>query len=238
MTDPQATRTIRWQVLAQALFRPRALALTIQSNPRWQFPAALILLAVVVLDFMSLPLFLRAVPQMAPPGLSPEMLGELIERSRLLRPVQILLSPLGLLAKWIVTAFLLRLMATILNQRVHLRTFFALVVYANLVHLLEMISKNILLWARFAATGTIVLNPPVGLDVLIHASGVPSSTLLSYANPFEVWFLVIMIGGTATLCRTTVARATGIVLPVWGFWLAAHLALALVREILTRQLGM
>lgn len=238
MTDRHRASIIRGWFLAQALFRPRALAAAIESTLDWRCPAALILLAVVALDFLSLPLFLRAVPQMAPSGLSPEMLAELVQRSRLLRPVQILLSPLGWLAQWIVTAFLLRLMAMVMNHPLRLRTFFVLVVHANLVHLLETLSKNLLLWLRFVATGTIVLDPPVGMDALIRPSSVPLSTILSYANPFEGWFLILLIGGTAALCRTTRARAAVIVLPVWGFWLAAHLAVALVREILTRQLGM
>ncbi|HXF06022.1 MAG TPA: YIP1 family protein [Blastocatellia bacterium] len=227
----------RRQILAQALFHPRALAVTLESDPRWGYPAALIILTTVVLDLLALPLFLRALPQMAPSGLSPEMVAELVERSRILKPTQILLSPFGLLAKWAITAFLLRLMATLMNRPVHFRKLLALVVYANVVHLLETVTKNLLLWSGYVATGAIDLNPPVGVDALVHPSGVVGSTLLRYANPFEVWFLAVLIRGVASLAGTTSVRGTAIVLPTWGFWLAADLALALVREILTRQLG-
>ena len=235
MNNTRHASKTRRQILAQALFHPRAL--TLESDLRWGYPAALIILTTVGLDLIALPLFLRALPQMAPSGLSSEMLAELVQRSRILKPIQILLSPLGLLAKWAITAFLLRLMATLMNRPVHFKKLFALVVYANVVHLLETVAKNLLLWLRYAAMGTIDLNPPVGLDALVHPSGVVSSTLLGYANPFEIWFLVMLIGGVASLAGTTSARGTAIVLPAWGFWLAAHLALALVREILTRQLG-
>lgn len=237
MNNTHSPSKSRRQILAQALFHPRALAVTVEGDPRWGYPAALIILTMVALDLIALPLFLRALPQMAPSGLSPEILAELVHRSRILKPIQILLSPLGLLAKWAITASLLNLMATLMNRPVHFKKLFALVVYANVIHLLETVTKNLLVWLRYAATGTIDLNPPVGVDALVHPSGVVPSTLLQYANPFEVWFLVMVIRGVATLGGTTSVRGTAIVLPAWGFWLAAHLALALVREILTRQLG-
>lgn len=237
MNNTHPASKTRRQILTQALFHPRALAVTLESDPRWGYPAALIILTTVVLDLIALPLFLRALPQMVPSGLSQEMVAELVERSRILKPAQILLSPLGLLATWAITAFLLRLMATLMNRPVHFKKLFALIVYANMVHLLETVAQNLLLWSRYAATGVIDLHPPVGVDALVHPSGVVLSTLLRYANPFEVWFLVVLIRGVAALGGTTSVRGTAIVLPAWGFWLAADLALALVREILTRQLG-
>ncbi len=234
MSTPSVTRR---QHLRQALFQPGALGRTLGSDPRWGFPAALILLTGMVLDVLALPLFLRAVPDMAPSGLSPEMLADLVHRSRLLRPIQIMLSPLGLLLKWVITAFLLTLMATLVNRKISFRKFFALIVSVDVIHLLEVITKNLLLWVRYGLTGVIVLHPPVGVDAVVRPSGTVPSVLLSYANPFEVWFLLGLMRGTAALSGTPMAKAAVIVLPVWGLWLMAHLALALVREILIRQLG-
>jgi hypothetical protein len=112
-----------------------------------------------------------------------------------------------------------------------------LVVYASFVPLVEVMVKNFVLWGRYGLDGTIVMDPPIGLDVLISSTGVGTSVLLQHANLFELWFVTLLIAGVAALCRVSKRSAAAIVLPVWGFWLLGHIAFALVKEILTRQLG-
>ncbi|GBC78302.1 hypothetical protein HRbin08_01789 [bacterium HR08] len=234
---------------AQALWAPRALAAAIeQERVSWQRPALVIIGALMALDFLALPLFMRALPQMAPVGLSPEMLLQLERTARIMRPIQIVLAPLGLLLKWAFTAVLLFGMGLLLlhpsspaqgrgARLVPVRMFFILVVYANLVVLLEELLKNFILWLRYFLTGAIVLRPAIGLDALVRPSDAALAIVLEHANLFDVWFLAILIGGVGALCRCSRARAAALVLPVWGFGVLAQMGLALVREVLTRQLG-
>ncbi len=236
-------------LFAQALWAPRALAVAIEEERAgWRRPALVIIGALIVLDVLALPLFMRALPQMAPVGLSPDMLLQLERTARIMRPIQIALSPLGLLLKWAFTAALLFGMGLLLlrpsspaegggARLVPVRMFFTLVVYANLVVVLEELLKNLILWLRYSLTGAIILRPAIGLDALVRPSDAALAVVLEHANIFDVWFLAILIGGVGALCRCSRARAAALVLPVWGFGVLAQMGLALVRDVLTRQLG-
>jgi hypothetical protein len=234
-------------LLARALWAPRALAVAIEEErANWRLPALVIIGTVMALDMLALPLFVRAIPQMAPVGLSPDMLGQLEQTARLMRPIQILLSPLGWLIKWAFTAVLLFGVELLLLRPatgaegarvVPVRSFFVLVVYANLVLVLEALLKNLILWLRYLLSGAIVLDPAVGVDALVRPSDPALAVVLAHVNVFEVWFLTILIGGVAALCRCSRSRAAALVLPVWGLGLLVRVGLALVREVLTRQLS-
>jgi hypothetical protein len=219
-----------------------------EGRGSWRVPALVIIGALMVMDFLSLPLFLRAVPQMAPVGLSPDMLLQLERTARIMRPLQILLSPIGLLLKWVFTAALLFGMELVVlrptshgeGQGTRLapaRQLFALVVYANVIVLLGEVFRNLLLWLRYLVTGAIAWHPAIGLDAFVRPSDAALAALLEQANIFEVWFLVILIGGVRALCRCSGSAALAIVMPAWGFGVLARIGLALVREVLTRQLG-
>lgn len=245
MNGSHATSSAR--LLARALWAPRALAAAIEEGRAdWRLPALVIIGAFVALDALALPLFVKAIPRMAPVGLSPDMLAQLEQTARLMRPIQILLSPLGWLLKWAFTAALLFGLELLLvrpaagaegARLVPVRRFFVLVVYANLVLLIEALLKNLILWLRYFLSGAIVLDPAIGLDVLLHPSDPALAVVLAHANVFEVWFLTILIGGVATLCRCSRSRAAALVLPVWGLGLLVRVGLALMREVLTRQLS-
>jgi hypothetical protein len=206
---------------------------------------------VVGLDFLSLSLFVKSLPQMAPQGLSAHQMAQYLETSRVMRPIQILLSPIGLLIRWAITALLLYAMSVALQRSpsrvtggnpsaptgTTFKKLFVLVVYASLVPLVEVLVKNLVLWVRYGLSETIVIDPPIGLDALFQSTGAGTSVLLQHANVFELWFLALLTAGVATLCRTSTHSALAIVLPVWGFWLLGHIAFAMVKEVLTRQLG-
>lgn len=244
-------RPTRFQLLKQALLAPSALAAVIDAGLGWRFPALVIAVVIVGLDFLSLSLFVESLPQMAPQGLSEHQMAQYLETSRVMRPIQILLTPVGLVIRWAVTALLLRTMSTALQRSpsgvaggnpaapkaVTFYKLLVLVVYASFVPLVEVMVKNFVLWGRYGLDGTIVMDPPIGLDVLISSTGVGTSVLLQHANLFELWFVTLLIAGVAALCRVSKRSAAAIVLPVWGFWLLGHIAFALVKEILTRQLG-
>jgi len=237
------------RLFAQALWAPRDLASAIEEGrARWSLPALTIIGALMLMDFLALPLFLRAVPQMAPVGLSPDMLLQLERTARIMRPIQILLSPLALLLKWAFTAALLFGMGLLVlgpatraegesARLAPVKKFFALVVYANIILLLEEIFRNLLLWLRYLLTGAIVLRPAIGLDAFVCPSEAALAVLVEQANVFEAWYVVILIGGVAALCRCSRSVAMAVVLPVWGFGVLVRVGLALVREVLTRQLG-
>ncbi len=237
------------RLFAQALWAPRDLTSAIEDGrASWHLPALTIIGALMLMDFLALPLFLRAVPQMAPVGLSPDMLLHLERTARSMRPIQILLSPLALLLKWGITAALLFGMGLLVlgpaaraegesARPAPVKRFFALVVYANLIPLLEETSRNLLLWLRYLLTGAIVLRPAIGLDIFVRPSEAALAALVEQANVFEVWYVVILIGGVSALCRCSRSAAMAVVLPVWGFGVLVRVGLALVREVLTRQLG-
>lgn len=244
-------RSSRLQLLKQALLAPSALASAIDAGLGWRFPALVIAVGVVGLDFLSLSLYLKSLPQMAPPGLSAHQMAQYLETSRVMRPIQILLTPVGLLIRWAITALLLQAMSAALQRSpsgvaggnaaapkpTTFYKLFVLVVYASLIPLVETLAKNLALWVRYGLSGTIVMDPPIGLDALVPSTGVGTSVLLHHVNVFELWFLALLIAGVAALCRVSKRSALAIVLPVWGFWLLGHVAFALVKEILTRQLG-
>ncbi len=243
--EPVTNPSLR--VLAQALWAPRTLASALEAErARWSLPALVIIGGLMVMDLLALPLFFRALPQMAPVGLSPDMLAQLERTARLMRPIQIALSPLGLLLKWALTAALLFGMQLLLRRPaseaereplVPVRKLFALVVYANLPLLLGEILRNLILWLRYLLAGEIVWNPAIGLDALVRPSDVAFRVLLQQVNPFDVWFLIVLVEGVSALCRSSRRRAMALVLPVWSLGVLWAIGLALVREVLTRQLG-
>ncbi|GEM_PF-770048 len=247
MSEPAAWSSLR--LFAQALWAPRDLASAIEDErASWRLPALAIIGALMVMDFLALPLFLRAVPQMAPVGLSPDMLMQLERTARIMRPIQILLSPLALLLKWAFTAALLFGMGLLVlrpaaraegegARLAPVKRFFVLVVYANLALLLEEVLRNLLLWLRYLLTGAIVLRPAIGLDTFVRPSDPALAALAEQVNVFEAWYVVILIGGVGALCQCSRSAAMAVVLPVWGFGVLVRVGLALVREVLTRQLG-
>jgi hypothetical protein len=244
-------RPNQFRLLKHALLAPQTLASAIDAGLGWKFPALVIMVIVVGLDFLALPLFMKSLAQMAPQGLSAHQMAQFQETSRVMRPIQILLTPIGLLIRWAITAVLLYAMSAALQhspsrvtagnpsapKAITFKKLFVLVVYASLIPLVEVLVKNLLLWARYELDGTIVVDPPIGLDALVQSTGAAISVLLQHANVFELWFVALLIGGVATLCRTSKRSAFAIVLPVWGFWLLGHIAFAMVKEVLTRQLG-
>ncbi|MBI3950352.1 MAG: YIP1 family protein [Acidobacteria bacterium] len=233
----ESLRPSGWRGLKQTILAPTALASAIRAGLGWAVPALVISLTVITLDVVALPLFLRSLPQMAPQGLSPEMMAGFERTSRIMRPIQILMSPIGLIIRWAIIAFLLYLISVLIDRKTSFRDLFVLVVYAGLIPLLEVIAKNIVLWLRYAFTGTIVIDHPLGLDAVFQPKGAALSTLLQHANVFELWFLGALIIGIHVLCRCSKRWAAAIVLPVWGIWLAGHIAYAMGREVLIKQLG-
>ncbi|MCS6817592.1 MAG: hypothetical protein N0A16_11730 [Blastocatellia bacterium] len=245
----ESSATISLRLFARALWAPRDLASAIdEGRANWRFPAVVIIGALMAMDFLALPLFLRAVPQMAPVGLSPDMLMQLEQTARIMRPIQILLSPLTLLLKWAFTAaFLFGMGLLVLRPMVRadgesvrlapMKKLFALVVAANIVLLLEEGLRHLLLWLRYLLTGEIMLRPAIGLDAFVRPSEAALAALAEQANVFEVWYLAVLIGGISALCRCSRSTAMAIVLPVWGFGVLAQMGVALIREVLMRQLG-
>jgi len=229
-------------LLARTLWAPREVALAIdEGRAQWRLPALVIIGVLMLMDFLALPLFLRAIPQMAPVGLSPDMLLQLERTARIMRPIQILLAPLALLLKWAFTAALLFGMGMLVlrpaARLTPVKQLFALVVYANIALVLEEIARHLLLWLRYLLTGAIVLRPPIGLDALVRPSEAALAALAEQATIFEVWYVGILIVGVSALCRCSRSAAMAIVLPVWGAGVLVRVGLALVREVLMRQLG-
>lgn len=227
----------RLETLWQALMAPRRLAMTIDEGLGWKLPAILIVLTVLVLDFSSLSLFLKGVAQTAPAGLSGAMLAQLEQTSRVLRPIQILLKPLGSMSAWLFVALLFHLIGIAINHRSSFRKLFTLTVFASLVVLVKVVLKSAVMWVQYLRNGRVNTEPAIGLDAMLSHKDPVTSALFSHANFFEVWLLIVLISGVSVLCHCRKRQAALIVLPVWALALISHAAYALLKAILIKQLG-
>ncbi len=225
------------RILNQALFSPVELAPAIEAGLGWRFPALVIMVAVVILDFLALSLFLKSLGQTVPAGMSPEMLAKVERTAQVMAPIKILLKPFGFLLGWIAGASLLFLMGVIINRRLRFRTLYTLMVYASLALLIEALLKRTIFWFRFAFTGKIQFDPSLGLDALISTDQMMVAILLSHLDVFEFWFLALLIVGIASVGRFSKWTSAAIVFPMWVLSLLVHMIYALVSSRLMSQLG-
>lgn len=233
----QTLTSSRLARVLQALTAPRDLGLAIRDGLGWKFPALLISLAVVFMDAASLPIFFKSLSQIVPVGIGPEKLAQVQRTSIVMAPIKILLKPIGIFMAWYLSAGLLFLLSMAANHRLRFKWLLSTVIWTSLVFLLEALLKNGITWVRYASTGSILLDPPIGLDALIPAGQPVLSALLAHANPFEFWFLYLLIPRLAAVGTVSTRVAAAIALPAWSLYVVAHVTYAIFKAILVSQLG-
>ena len=130
-----------------------------------------------------------------------------------------ILSPGILLLKWALVAGLMFVAAQLMTSQMTYRQTFSLVAFTSIFQLLE--SCTVLTILRLKGienlNSPLDFQPPVGLNIVFGSTNLSWNTFLNDFNLFEIWYVVILVLGVATLSQCSRLKAVVVVVPVWLF---------------------
>jgi hypothetical protein len=152
-----------------------------------------------------------------------------LEAARRLQIVGYALTPLVVLFRWFVIAGLLFLMTVLLNGEMRFRAAFSLIACAGVCPLVQ--SCFSLLIVVFKGSDRLHtpadLQPPIGANLLFTEAAEPLYTILGAVNPFEIWYLVVLVMGVRTLSKCSRFQAAVVVLSTWCLLISLKAAFAM-----------
>lgn len=180
----------------------------------------------MLIGFINLPLLGRVIGSNLPPGIPEEEIKRTIESILRYQRIGVYLTPVGVLLKWLCLSASLFMSCILLDLKADFKHLFGLVSQCGLITFLQELANFLIIRARGGLIRTIDdLSPRLGLDLILTGLGKPLMLTLNYFSIFNLWHIVILTFGVASLCHCTKLRAFVATIPTWLLPLAFALSL-------------
>ena len=207
----------------------------LRDRPRWVLAATVISLCSTTLALLLIPYSLEILSQMLRDRFDAQTLRRVVAGIRSFSLLGAVATPAVLIAKWLLVSGIFSSLAVLLTARpVRFGSVLSVIVHAELILLLMGLVNLAILALRGPDTirSAADLCAIPGLLTVVHSTPLPQPliTLLANANPFTVWYLVLLSMGLSTVMEVPRWKSGLAVLTVWVIMLGWTIAFSRAAE--------
>jgi hypothetical protein len=146
--------------------------------------------------------------QIAQRGLPAEQVERARAITQVISQVTPIVTPVFVILFLALFAWLVLVVGSIAGVRAKFRDVFSLMAACGLISALQAIATIIVLRVKGdEITSQEQLTPPFGLDIFLQNIHGPLLALVNFFSIFEIWYLIVLTIGLATLAKTTKGKA-------------------------------
>lgn len=204
----------------EVFFEPFNLFRRLNARPNWLRPFLIVAAAGVVSVFLMSPVLTQIVVRQIPEGLSAEAQEKVISMFKLSSYFGMLASPLLLIVKWSISAFLLFAVSVLFGVDITYRKVLSLLGHASIITALDNLLSIGVLYMRGIDTiqSAEDIQPTVlSLNHILGSSGHPvMRVFLESVNVLSVWYVIVLVLGMASMSQVSKKQSAMIVGLVWA----------------------
>lgn len=195
---------------------PATAARRLNTTISWLYPLLIVGLGGIAIGFASISITRAVIEQGLPAGLPDDQAQQVVESFFKYHNIGIMLTPLLLLVKWSLSAWILWMSCVIAEIRVGYKNLFALLAQCSLLVFLQDLAVYTILRLGSDRVQTAAdLAPRLGFDIFITGLSKPVMAGLGYFSFFNLWYIVILTLALSYLGRVSKGRAFLATIPVW-----------------------
>lgn len=203
----------------EVFFDPFNLFGRLNARPNWLIPFLIVVVAGVVSILLMSPVLMRITLRQIPEGMSAETQEQMISMMRLSKYYGILVSPLVVMLKWSISAFLLFSVSVLFGADITYRKVLSLLGHASIITALDNLLSILVLYLRGIDTIKSVediQSTVLSLNHLMGSTGHPVlRVFLESVNVLTVWYMIVLVMGMASMTTVSKKQSAAIVGVVW-----------------------
>jgi hypothetical protein len=182
-------------------------------------PVVLFSVSAFVINWASMPFAEHVARLSMPDNLDPARAEQVLSLTHRISLVSTVFSPVSMLVKWVVLAGLLYLVAILANGRMRFRQAYSLVAFASIALVAEWSTGLVVMLLKGLENvrAPLDLVPALGLTLVFRDVGLGWFTLLNSINLFQVWFVILLVLGIASINGFSRWKSGWVVASVWLF---------------------
>ncbi len=202
--------------MLNAFIDPAAMAKQAAKKGFWIGPILLLSVVAVVFSLLTVPIALRVTQLNPPPNLTHEQFERAYPMMKTAYYGFSLGSPIIIVTLLLLSAWLVGVLGSITGVEAKFSGIFSLMSACSLISMLQIVASYIVLSLKGDDIQSVQeLQPPLGLDIFFGGlKGVPYA-ILNFFSIFEIWFIVVLGLGLASLSRTSKGKAFLAITPAW-----------------------
>ena len=216
----------------EVFFDPFNLFGRLNSRPNWLKPFLIVALAGVVSIFLMSPVVMHVVVQQIPEGVSAETQEQMLAMFKVSRYYGILISPLLLIVKWSVSAFLLFSVSVLFGADITYRKVLSLLGHASIITALDNLLSIAVIYMRGIDTIKSVediQSTVLSLNHILGSTGHPvMRVFLESVNVLTAWYMIVLVLGMASLTKVSKKQSAAIVGLVWAIQTMFVIGMAMI----------
>lgn len=227
--NSRATLDRQLQRTLQLFWSPSEAVADLGEKPGYVVPLVIATVGAVLIALISNRFVIAILASNVETSLDPQKAANALDVVGRLQIVGYALTPLLLMLQWFAVAGLLLLTAAFLNGSMSFRASFCLIASVEVFSLIKSGFTLLIIFLRGSdrLTALADLQPPIGANLLLPDAGEPLYTILGAINPFEIWYLVVLIIGVRALNRFSRTQAAAAVLMAWALIMSLRAAVAM-----------
>lgn len=202
--------------MLNAFIDPAAMAKQAVKKGFWIGPILLLSVVAVVFSLLTVPIALQVIQMNPPPNLTHEQFERAYPMMKTAYYGFSIGSPIIIVTLLLFSAWLVGVLSSIIGVQAKFSSIFALMSACSLISMLQIVASYIVLRLKGDDIQSAQeLQPPLGLDIFFGGlKGVPYA-ILNFFSIFEIWFIVVLGLGLASLARTSKTKAFLAITPAW-----------------------
>jgi hypothetical protein len=212
---------------------PEATARKVPSPLSWLWPVVILLVGYMVVAYLTLPYTQQFIDWSIKQGSVPAEQAEQARNvGRTIGQVVAYVMPILFIAFLLLFALLIKVVYSMMDIRPKFRDVFAMLAACSIIPLLQAVATYVVLRVKGdPVENQEQLQPPFGLDIFMQGIHGGALAFVHFFSIFEIWFLVVLVFGLASLTKSTKMQALIAITPVW----ILPLAMAVLGAIFQRK---
>lgn len=228
--------------LISIIFRPKKEFQAVRENTvQWLFLFIALLLLTLISQILSFPIAEQLINHSDMfSKLPPEQLEKIKNVTQKMRYVQLISGGFMFIIKILVFTLLVWGGVYAFQGKIKFEQALILVLLVNLVIILgDLVNIGILFARGIENIHSQYDMAKTGLNVLVSKdqTGTGLYTILSYINPFEIWYVILLIIGIRTVTGLSSMSSISITLIIWLLTIAVVATMAVVGEMARAKMG-
>ena len=200
---------------------PKGTAKRVPAPLSWLWPVIALSIIYAIFGYLMLPytlalIDLRMNQQMSQNNVPVEQIEHARTITHAVTQYSVAATPLIVIGLLALFAWLVSVMGSIAGLRAKFRDIFSLMAAAALIPALQYIAVYVVVHAKGdEITSQEQLTPPFGLDIFLQNIHGALLALVNFFSIFEIWYLIVITVGLASLAKTSKGKAFFALTPAW-----------------------
>lgn len=202
--------------MLNAFVDPAAMAKQAAKKGFWIGPILLLSAVAIVFSLLTVPIALRVIQMNPPPNMTHEQFEKAFPMMKTAYYGFSIASPILIVALLLLSAWLVGVLCSITGIEAKFSRIFSLMSACSLISMLQIVAGYIVLRLKGDDIQSAQeLQPPLGIDIFFGGlKGVPYA-VLNFFSIFEIWFIIVLGLGLASMARTSKGKAFVAITPAW-----------------------